>query len=124
VSARRLVFPRPSSVPAWAQRLAAGLALVGLGSTLLAMGPERPQRAAAQLVSETERATTRLSVGKDRLVENVRVLGASLAGSVEGRLEGWSERVEEYRKHRQKSHDAEDPDKRTEGFRTGPVRSS
>lgn len=85
-------------VPSWMQAAAAGFALIALGALLLVIGPERPTRAAQRLVGGTVQAGTTLIVQKERLVEDVRLLGAVLGTAFEGRLDRVNERVQDYRR--------------------------
>lgn len=85
-------------VPSWVQAAAAGFALIALGGLLMVVGPERPTRAAQRLVGQTVHAGNNLIERKDRLVEDVRVLGVVLSTAFEGRLDRVNERVEDYRR--------------------------
>jgi Putative zinc-finger len=85
-------------VPAWVQAAAAGFALIALGAMLVVVGPEKPTRAAQRLVGQTVHAGNNLIERKDRLVEDVRVLGVVLSTAFEGRLDRVNERVEDYRR--------------------------
>ena len=99
--------PRPKAVsaptrvailPAWAQSLAAGLALVTVGALLMTTRAEGPKRAASQIAAATVSTGAYLAERKDRLVEDVRVLRVVLETAFEGRVERVNERVEDYRK--------------------------
>jgi hypothetical protein len=93
------VVVRPALVvPPWLQAAAAGFALIALGATLAVIGPERPTRAAQRLVGQTTAAGSSLLERKDRLVEDVRLLGVVLSTAFEGRVEKVNERVEDYRR--------------------------
>ncbi len=95
----RAVVIRPAIVlPSWVQAAAAGFALVALGTALLVVGPERPTRAAQRLVGQTVTAGSHLMEKRDRLVEDVRILGVVLGTAFEGRLDRVNERVEDYRR--------------------------
>ena len=95
----RAVVVRPAIVvPPWFQAAAAGFALIALGTILAVVGPERPTRAAQRLVGETMTAGNSLLERKDRLVEDVRVLGVVLGTAFEGRLDRVNERVEDYKR--------------------------
>jgi len=97
--APRVVEIRPAlTVPHWLQAAAAGFALIALGTTLAVVGPERPTRAAQRLVSETTILGNGLVERKDRLVEDVRLLGAVLSTAFEGRIEKVGERVQDYKR--------------------------
>ena len=85
-------------VPSWVQAAAAGFALIALGAMLMVVGPEKPTRAAQRLVGETVHAGSSLIERKDRLVEDVRLLGVVLSTAFEGRLDRVNERVEDYRR--------------------------
>lgn len=95
----RPVVVRPAIVlPPWVQAAAAGLALISLGTALMVVGPDKPTRAAQRLVGQTVSVGTNLIERKDRLVEDVRILGVVLETAFEGRLERVNERVEDYRR--------------------------
>jgi anti-sigma factor RsiW len=93
------VIVRPAIViPSWMQAAAAGFAMVALGILLLVVGPDASARAATRLVDRTVNAGSALIERKDRLVEDVRLLGVVLSTAFEGRLEKVNERVEDYRR--------------------------
>jgi hypothetical protein len=93
------VVIRPAIVlPSWVQAAAAGFALVALGTALLVVGPEKPTRVAQRLVGQTVTAGSHLMEKRDRLVEDVRILGVVLGTAFEGRLDRVNERVEDYRR--------------------------
>lgn len=93
------VIVRPAIViPSWMQAAAAGFAMVALGILLLVVGPDASARAATRLVDRTVNAGSALLERKDRLVEDVRLLGVVLSTAFEGRLEKVNERVEDYRR--------------------------
>ncbi|HVO10913.1 MAG TPA: zf-HC2 domain-containing protein [Vicinamibacteria bacterium] len=104
-------------VPAWVQAAAAGFALIALGGLLMVVGPERPTRAAQRLVGQTVSAGNNLIERKDRLVEDVRVLGVVLSTAFEGRLDRVNERLEDYRRliERQRPAPGEGDSKRGSG---------
>jgi hypothetical protein len=127
---------RPA-IPAWIHAAAAGFALIVLGTALLLIGPEAPTRAAQRLVSRTVSAGSQILERKDRLVEDVRILGVVIGTAFEGRLERMNDRVEDYRRllERRKNLDDADEKKRgsrsrslpprlASGFRTPPFRPS
>ena len=89
---------RVGMLPAWAQSLAAGLALVTAGALLMTTRAEGPKRAASQIATATVSTGAFLAEHKDRLVEDVRVLKVVLETAFEGRVERVNERVEDYRK--------------------------
>ena len=96
---RRPVEIRPAFVvPAWVQAAAAGFALIALGTMLMVIGPDRPTRAAQRLVGQTVHAGSNLMERKDRLFEDVKILGVVLSTAFEGRLDRVNERVEDYRR--------------------------
>ena len=98
-AARRPVEVRPAFVvPSWVQAAAAGFALIALGAMLMLVGPEKPTRAAQRLVGETVNAGSSLIARKDRLVEDVRLLGVVLSTAFEGRMDRVNDRVEDYRR--------------------------
>jgi hypothetical protein len=90
--------PRVVLLPAWAQSLAAGLALGPAGTLLLTSRTEAPARAAAQIAGATVRTGAYLVERKDRLFEDVRVLRVVIETAFEGRLDRVGERVEDYRR--------------------------
>jgi hypothetical protein len=90
--------PRLVRLPAWAQSLAAGLALITVGTLLLTTRTEAPARAASQIVSATVNTGAYLAERKERLVEDVRVLRVVIETAFEGRVERVNERVEDYKK--------------------------
>jgi hypothetical protein len=129
----RTVVVRPAIVlPAWFQAAAAGLALIALGTILAVVGPEKPTRAAQRLVGQTVTAGNSLLERKDRLVEDVRILGVVLGTAFEGRLDRVNERVEDYRRLLDRKRPAPEGDSKSgagapalpsrlaRGFRTGP----
>jgi hypothetical protein len=133
----RPVVVRPAIVlPSWLQAAAAGFALIALGTILMVVGPEKPTRAAQRLVGQTMTAGTSLMERKDRLVEDVRILGVVLETAFEGRIERVNERVEDYRKLLDRRRPAPEgdskrgseakslPSRLAGGFRTGPGASA
>ncbi len=97
--ARRPLEIRPAFVlPPWLHAAAAGLALIALGAALAVVGPERGTRAAQKIVGETVSAGSSLIERKDRLIEDVRLLGVVLGAAFEGRIERVNDRVNDYRK--------------------------
>ena len=125
-AAAALARPRPVVrpaivLPSWVQAAAAGLALITLGTILMAVGPERPTRAAQRLVSQTVTAGSSLMERKDRLVEDVRILGVVLGTAFEGRIERVNDRVEDYRRLLDRRRPAPEGDpKRGSGTRDIP----
>lgn len=124
---------RPAFVlPSWVQAAAAGFALIALGTVLMVVGPEKPTRAAQRLVGQTVTAGSSLLDRKDRLVEDVRILGVVLGTAFEGRIERVNERVEDYRRLLDRRRAAPEgdskrgsgplalPERLARGFRTGP----
>jgi hypothetical protein len=90
---------RPAFVlPHWLNAAAAGLALIALGTTLAVVGPERPTRAAQRLVGQTVIVGSSLIERRDRLIEDVRLLGVVLGTAFEGRIDRVGERVNDYRR--------------------------
>jgi hypothetical protein len=133
----RPVVVRPAIVlPSWVQAAAAGFALIALGTILMVVGPERPTRAAQRLVGQTVTAGSSLMERKDRLVEDVRILGVVLETAFEGRVERVNERVEDYRRLLDRRRPAPEgnskrgsearslPSRLAGGFRTGPGASA
>jgi hypothetical protein len=95
----RPVEIRPALViPHWLNVAAAGFALIALGATLAVVGPERGARAAQRLVGQTVTAGSSLMERKDRLLEDVRLLGVVLSTAFEGRIERVNERVNDYKR--------------------------
>ena len=127
---RAPVVVRPAVVlPHWAQAAAAGFALIAMGTLLMLIGPEKPTRAAQRIVGQTVNAGTSLLDRKDRLVEDVRLLGVVVGTAFEGRLDRVNERVEDYRRmlERRRAEPADSksgalalPGRVASGFRTGP----
>ena len=127
----RAIEIRPAFVlPHWLNAAAAGLALIALGATLAVVGPERGARAAQRLVGQTVTAGSSLMERKDRLLEDVRVLGVVLSTAFEGRIERVNERVDDYKRllERRKAnpepepkqgHDTRPAARVTAGFRPG-----
>jgi hypothetical protein len=90
---------RPAFVlPRWLNAAAAGLALIALGTAMAVIGPERGTRAAQRLVGETVTAGSSLIERKERLLEDVRLLGAVLSTAFEGRIERVGDRVNDYKR--------------------------
>jgi len=127
VARAALIAPRPVEirpafvVPSWVQAAAAGFALITLGTMLMVMGPERPTRAAQRLVGQTLHAGSSLIERKDRLFEDVRILGVVLSAAFEGRLDRVNERVEDYRRLLEKRRVAPGADDSKRGSGTSPV---
>jgi anti-sigma factor RsiW len=118
---------RVAILPAWAQSLAAGLALVTVGTLLMTTRAEGPKRAASQIVGATVSTGAYLAERKDRLVEDVRVLRVVLETAFEGRIERVGERVEDYRKlleRRKQAEPADGRDKRNETKKTNDGRDT
>jgi hypothetical protein len=124
LAAARAPIVRPAVVvPPWVSTAAAGFALIALGALLMIVGPDAPTRAAQHLVGRTVGAGQVMLERKDRLVEDVRILGVVLGTAFEGRLERVNERVEDYRRllERRREGPREDS-KRGSGFRPLPAR--
>lgn len=128
---------RPALVlPHWLSAAAAGFALMALGTTLAVIGPERGARAAQRLVGETVTAGSSLMERKDRLLEDVRILGVVLGTAFEGRIDRVNERVNDYKRllERRKAQPQGDPKQGAEplapraklaaAFRTGAASGS
>jgi len=128
---------RPALVlPQWLNAAAAGFALIALGAALAVIGPERGTRAAQRLVGQTVTAGSSLMERKERLLEDVRVLGVVLSTAFEGRIERVNERVNDYKRllERRKSSPPAEPKQGREarpaavrvaaGFRTGDSSAS
>lgn len=113
------VVIRPAVViPPWVQAAAAGLALIALGVLLMVVGPEAPTRVATGMVDRTVSAGSQLIERKDRIIEDVRILGVVLTTAFEGRLERVNERVEDYRRllERRRSNEPEDSKRGSEAW--------
>jgi anti-sigma factor RsiW len=128
---------RPAfALPRWLNAAAAGFTLIGLGTTLAVIGPERGTRAAQRLVGETVTAGSTLIERKNRLIEDVRLLRAVLSTAFEGRLERVNDRVNDYKRLLERRKASPDPDPKqgqgprpvrarvAGGFRTGGVAGS
>ncbi len=138
LSRPRTIEIRPALVlPQWLNAAAAGLALIALGTTLAVVGPERGARAAERLVGQTVTAGSSLLERKDRLLEDVRVLGVVLSTAFEGRIERVNERVNDYKRllERRKASPQPEPKQGQDarpravqvaaaGFRTGTAAGS
>jgi hypothetical protein len=112
---------RPAiEVPSWIQAAAAGLALIALGTMLMVLGPEKPTRAAQRIVSHTVTAGSQLMERKDRLFEDVRLLGVVLTTAFEGRVDRVNERVEDYRRLLERRR-ATPPSEPKQGSQTSPL---
>jgi predicted anti-sigma-YlaC factor YlaD len=133
----RAIEIRPAFVvPHWLNVAAAGFALIALGMALAIVGPERGARAAQRLVGQTVTAGSSLMERKDRLLEDVRVLGVVLGTAFEGRIERVNERVNDYKRllERRKPSPQPEPKQGSEirprpvqvaaGFRTGAAAGS
>jgi len=90
---------------------------------LMVVGPEPSTRAATRLVDRTVNAGSEIVQRKDRMVEDVRILGVVLTTAFEGRLERMNDRVEDYRQllERRRAGEQEDS-KRGSKIRPLPVR--
>ncbi len=122
--APRPIVVRPALViPSWMQAAAAGFALISLGVLLMVVGPEAPSRAATKLVDRTVSAGNEIIEHRDRMVEDVRILGVVLTTAFEGRLERMNDRVEDYRQllERRRAGEQEDS-KRGSGISPHPAR--
>ena len=121
--APRPIVVRPALViPSWMQAAAAGFALITLGVLLMVVGPEAPTRAATRLVDRTVSAGSEIIERRDRMVEDVRILGVVLTTAFEGRLERMNERVEDYRRLLERRQGEEGDSKRGSESRALPVR--
>jgi uncharacterized membrane protein len=118
------VVVRPALViPSWMQAAAAGFAMIALGILLMVVGPETSTRAATSLVDRTVSAGSEIIQHKDRMVEDVRILGVVLTTAFEGRLERVNDRVEDYRQLLERRRTGEQEDsKRGSKIRPLPVR--
>lgn len=131
VVARRRVTPFPS----WLQAAAAGFAFIATGVLLLVTGPEAPTRAATRLVTRTVTAGSFLLERKDRLVEDVRILGVVIGTAFEGRLDRMNDRMNDYRQLLERRRNASEEERKrstggpvslllAETFRTGTRRNA
>jgi anti-sigma factor RsiW len=132
---RPVAVRRPTLVPSWLQAAAAGFALVAAGAFLLVTGPEAPTRAATRLVDRTVTAGSFLLERKDRLVEDVRILGVVIGTAFEGRLDRMNDRVNDYRQLLERRRNASEEEKKrstgrpvsqlfADSFRTGARRDA
>jgi anti-sigma factor RsiW len=132
---RAVVPVYPHVVPSWLQAAAAGFALVVAGTFLLVAGPEAPTRAATRLVDRTVTAGSFLLERKDRLVEDVRILGVVIGTAFEGRLDRMNDRMNDYRELLERRRNASEEEKKrstggpvsrlfAETFRTGGTRDA
>jgi hypothetical protein len=120
-AAPRPVVVRPAlAIPSWVQAAAAGFALITLGVLLMVVGPEAPTRAATALVDRTVSAGSEIKARRDRMVEDMRVLGVVLATAFEGRLERVNDRVEDYRQLLERRRAGEQEDSKR-GSRAHPL---
>lgn len=83
-------------MPAWLQAVAAGLSVVTTIGILVAQGGTA--RAGGRLMERTTSAGTYVLEKKDRLLEDLRILRVVMGAAIEGRLDGVSDRVEDYRR--------------------------
>jgi anti-sigma factor RsiW len=131
----RVRVPMRPAIPSWLQAAAAGFALVAAGAFLLVTGPEAPTRAATRLVDRTVTAGSFLLERKDRLVEDVRILGVVIGTAFEGRLDRMNDRVNDYRQLLERRRSASEEEKKrstgrpvsqlfAESFRTGARRDA
>jgi uncharacterized membrane protein len=115
------IVVRPALViPSWVQAAAAGFALIALGVLLMVVGPETSTRAATRLVDRTVNAGSEIIEHKDRMVEDVRILGVVLTTAFEGRLERMNDRVEDYRQLLERRR-AGEPEDSKRGSRVHPL---
>jgi predicted anti-sigma-YlaC factor YlaD len=132
---RAAVPDRRHALPSWLQAAAAGIALVVAGTFLLVTGPEAPTRAATRLVDRTVTAGSFLLERKDRLVEDVRILGVVIGTAFEGRLDRMNDRMNDYRQLLERRRNASEEEKKrstggplsrlfAETFRTGDRRDA
>jgi len=124
---RALLRQRARRVVWWPRLLrgAAAAVLVGTGLSLMLY-----PRAKASSVSETPLMTRAENVGvfllerKDRLVEDLRTLQVIVTTAFQGRVEEVNDRVNDYRRLLERRRAAEKAGKKSEHFRTDPVRHS
>jgi len=109
---RLVTRKRPLAIPSWLQAAAAGFALVAAGAFLLVTGPEAPTRVATRLVDRTVTAGSMLLERKDRLVEDVRILGVVIGTAFEGRLDRMNDRVDDYRQLLERRRNATEEEKK------------
>jgi hypothetical protein len=83
-------------MPAWLQAVAAGLSIVTTLGILVVQGGTA--RAGGRLMERTTSAGNYVLEKKDRLLEDLRILRVVVGAAVEGRLDGVSDRVEDYRR--------------------------
>lgn len=109
---RPFVAARPRALPSWPQATAAGIALVAAGVLLLVTGPEAPTRVATRLVDRTVNVGSQLLEHKDRLVEDVRILGVVIGTAFEGRLDRVNDRMNDYRQLLERRRNASEAEKK------------
>lgn len=111
--------PRPARpvvrVPPWLQAAAAGLALVATGIVLLATGSEGPRRAVTRMLDRSANTGAYLVEQKDRLIEDVRILGVVISTAFEGRLDRMTDRVDDYRRLLERRRLNEQEEKKNRG---------
>jgi hypothetical protein len=113
---------RMAAVPSWLLAAAAGIALVATGVVLLATGGAGPGRAVTHLLDRTSNTGAFLLEKKDRLVEDVRILGVVITTAFEGRLDRMSDRVDDYRRlieRRRSTEQEQQGQKRSRGSNVG-----
>jgi len=109
---RPFVAAPPRALPSWLQAAAAGIALVAAGAILLVTGPEAPTRVATRLVDRTVNVGSQLLEHKDRLVEDVRILGVVIGTAFEGRLDRVNDRMNDYRQLLERRRNASEAEKK------------
>ncbi len=135
VRSRAPASKRHLVLPSWLQAAAAGFALIAAGAFLLMTGPEAPTRVATRLVDRTVTAGSFLLERKDRLVEDVRILGVVIGTAFEGRLDRMNDRMNDYRQLLERRRNASEEEKKrstggpvsllfAETFRTGARRNA
>lgn len=87
----------PMALPAWF-RIAAAVALLLSGGTLLWKGDAGLARPATRLWEKATNAAVFLEERKDRWLEDVRILRVVIAAAFEGRLDRVNDRFDDYRR--------------------------
>jgi hypothetical protein len=115
---------RLAAVPSWLLAAAAAVALFATSVVLLATGSPGASRAVSRLLDRSASTGAFLLERKDRLIEDVRILGVVISTAFEGRLDRMSDRVDDYRRliERRRSSDQEqgqEGEKRSRGRNVG-----
>jgi hypothetical protein len=104
-ASERVAIGRPASqgLPAWIRSVAAALALVSTGTFfLLTREAHALSRTSTRIVTRAMNIGVQAVERKDRLVEDVRGLGAVMSTAFAGRVERVGGRVEDYKRFLEK----------------------